>query len=123
MLYFSDAFWHFGSATRWSFTAWDQEADKTNVEGDMVNIEVPYCRVSKGYNAIQCRGTVVICQGLQCLCCCVVVPLCAMCGAPGLCDVYLEGLCAGKASVYLSKRINSSLLTKIFISWHWLGRM
>ena len=40
----------------------------------------------------------------------------AQCDAPGLCDVYLEGLCAGKASVYLSKRINSSLLTKIFIS-------
>jgi len=34
-----------------------------------------------------------------------------MCG-----DVYFGGLCAWKASVYLSKRINSSLLTKIFIS-------
>jgi len=29
-------------------------------------------------------------------------------------DFYFERLCAGKASVYLSKRINSSLLTKIF---------
>ena len=29
-------------------------------------------------------------------------------------DVYFGGLCARKASVYLSKRINSSLLTKIF---------
>jgi len=29
-------------------------------------------------------------------------------------DVYFEGLSAWKASVYLSKRINSSLLTKIF---------
>ena len=40
------------------------------------------------------------------------------CNVYGLCpcvrDVYFEGLCAGKASVYLSKRINSSLLTKIF---------
>ena len=42
----------------------------------------------------------------------------AVCGPPVWCscvhDVYFEGLCAGKASVYLSKRINSSLLTKIF---------
>ena len=54
-----------------------------------------------------------------------VVALCAMCGAPVCCscDSIWKGLCAGKASVYLSKRINSFLLTKIFISWHWLRRM
>jgi len=44
------------------------------------------------------------CQGLQCLCVALLRG-----------DVYSEGVCAGKASVYLSKRINSSLLTKIFI--------
>ena len=40
-----------------------------------------------------------------------------MCDVWGSCvrDVYLEGLCAGKASVYLSKRINSSLLTTIYL--------
>jgi len=36
-------------------------------------------------------------------------------------DVYFEGLCAWKASVYLSKRTNSSLLTKIFKSIGWEG--
>ena len=56
-------------------------------------------------------------------CGCVVVPLCVMCGAPGLCDVYLEGLYGRKASVYLSKQINSSLLTKIFIYCHLVRRM
>jgi len=45
------------------------------------------------------------CQGLQCLWRSM---WCVMCIS--------EGLCAWKASVYLSKRINSSLLTKIFIS-------
>jgi len=33
-------------------------------------------------------------------------------------SIWKEGICAGKGSVYLSKRINSSLLTKKFISWH-----
>jgi len=43
-------------------------------------------------------------QVLQCLCC-VVMLLCAMCSAP-VCDVYLESLCAGKASVYIFKQAN-----------------
>ena len=51
------------------------------------------------------------CQGLQCfysVCPCVR-------GEVLLCDdVCFVMLCAWKASVYLSKRINSSLLTKIF---------
>jgi len=38
-----------------------------------------------------------------------------------VCDVSLKGLCAWKASVYLSKRINSSLLTKIFNGIGWEG--
>ena len=76
-----------------------------------VCVRVRVCVGIKGYVFI----VFSICQGLQWLwrpmwCSCVR-------------DVCLEGLCAGKASVYLSKRINSSLLTKIFNSWHWLGRM
>jgi len=48
-----------------------------------------------------------------------------LCGAPVWCscvrDVYFGSLCVWKASVYLSKRINSSLLTKIFNGIGWEG--
>jgi len=40
---------------------------------------------------------------------------------PNVCDVCFVMLCAWKASVYLSKRINSSSLTKIFNGIGWEG--
>jgi len=69
----------------------------------------------------------IICQGLQCLyfrCGPGGAPVCVRSISEGLCvmcdavclmmSVCFVMLCAWKASVYLSKRINSSLLTKIF---------